>query len=100
MNKHPYLQQMFLSLSLSLSLSRVWFVIPIIHLAAWYYPVDMYAMFKAYVLRKNLSNLSLKKQIGIFLTKKWSLVAHHVALFGIGYPLIAVSVRVCVCVFC
>lgn len=76
---------------------------PVMHIGAWYFPVDMYAMFRAYVMRKNLNDLSLKMQVRAFLAKKWSLVLHHIVLFGVGYPVVVsiLSSRfcfLCVCV--
>ena len=52
---------------------------------------DLFAMFDAFTLRKNLRHLSWGQQLRQYVTKKSGLVCHHIILFIFGYLLVAVS---------
>ena len=62
-----------------------------VHIPAWYMVYDLFAMFDAFTLSRNLKHLSLSEQLVPFIKKKLGLVCHHVTLFLFGYVLVAVS---------
>ena len=62
-----------------------------VHIPAWYLFYDLFAMFDAFTLRKNLRHLSFVRQLKEYVTKKSGIVCHHIILFGFGYLLVAVS---------
>ena len=71
-------------------------LVTFVHIPAWYLFYDLFAMFDAFTLRKNLRHLSWGRQLRLYVTKKSGLVCHHIILFLFGYLLVAVS-GVCVC---
>ena len=60
-------------------------------LIAWYFVYDLYAMFEAYCLRKNLSGEELLARTRTFVRKKWPFILHHMVILVLGVPLIIVS---------
>ena len=66
-------------------------LVTFVHIPAWYLFYDLFAMFDAFTLRKNLRHLSWGRQLRQYVTKKSGLVCHHIILFLFGYLLVAVS---------
>ena len=66
-------------------------LVTFVHIPAWYLFYDLFAMFDAFTLRKNLRHLSWGRQLRLYIVKKSGLVCHHIILFLFGYLLVAVS---------
>ena len=62
-----------------------------VHIPAWYMVYDLFAMFDAFTLSRDLKHLSFREQLVPYIEKKLGLVCHHVILFLFGYVLVAVS---------
>ncbi len=62
------------------------------HFFVWYFVADLFHMYNAVYLRKNLAQESqLWKRLWIYLKKKGPLVFHHIFLVVVAYPLGIVS---------
>ncbi len=66
-------------------------LVPWAHIASWYYIIDTYAMFAAFVKKRNMTHRRIKAKLILFILDKWPFLFHHFLLTVLGYPLVVVS---------